>query len=238
MLINAERAYKDGKYSQSQSLYSQILNEDPDNATAILYEGLSIGWQGNLVRYTMGIAGDATDRALDIAYKQMHDGSEYEIFALKVVAEITNLGGALSKLCEKNINEALNTYKKELDDMRREMDDIWAPDLDYYKRRQESYKDRFDKNVDRYAKINDNTLLIVLSVYEKIVNSLINVNEYQLKSYTLIKQAILAIKKRANYDITVSKADDLDSKVSKCIDEKEKVENEKKYKTKLKLREK
>ena len=50
MLINARRAFSDGKYSEAQSLFGQVLNEETENAEAILYQGLALGWQGNTVR--------------------------------------------------------------------------------------------------------------------------------------------------------------------------------------------
>ena len=50
MLVNARRLYKDERFKEAQTLYQQVLAVDRNNVEAILYEGISAGWQGNLVR--------------------------------------------------------------------------------------------------------------------------------------------------------------------------------------------
>ena len=88
MLVNAKRAFSDKKYDQAQMLCSNILNEAPNNAEAILYEGLSIGWQGNTVKYTMDKAGNAAERALKIAYEQKQGNEEFEKFVMDALINI------------------------------------------------------------------------------------------------------------------------------------------------------
>ena len=102
ILVNARRSYEDGRYKEAQALYQQVLAADPNNIEAILFEGISAGWQGNLVRYTMQQATDATLRALQIASNKTEQPEELEEFVWKGLSEITELGNAVVSLCEKS----------------------------------------------------------------------------------------------------------------------------------------
>lgn len=71
LMINADRAYEDGRYHDSENLYSRILELDPNNAHAILYQAYSICWQGTLKDIRLPIAIKAGQRAMDLYVHQL-----------------------------------------------------------------------------------------------------------------------------------------------------------------------
>ena len=89
-----------------------------------------------------------------------------------------------------------------------------------------------DKEVEEKGKIKDNTLLIVLSVFEAIINKLGNVDVYDTKTYSSLKGLLSTFEKDAVYKITVNKANDLTKKLQTYEQNaKNKVEREKKKAT-------
>ena len=230
MLINANRAFSDAKYSEAERLFGQILNEDPENATAILYQGLSLGWQGNTVRYYMDKTGTATERALEIAYKQLGDGKEFESFAKDALTKINDIGFALADLCSKNISELYDKTTAEVNRMTKVNLEHSYP---VYKPSDfEAIKPRINSQVEKYQKINDNTLLIVLSAYERAIGMLSNVDAYSVPFYYSLIQKLSKYKDKAFYQITTNKADSLKQTIDKYLKKiADKAEREKKKAT-------
>lgn len=176
MMINANRAYEDGRFDQAQVLYNQILNEEPNNYEAILYEGLSLGWQGNAIRYTMNKAGNSAIRAIDIAKTSIKNDAELDKFIIKAMREITKLGIALSKLCMQTIQEYNISRNDKISDLDKRIRraDVAYVDFNIFRDEYEIITNSANSNIQKYAQINDNTLLIILSVYNKVVSCFAN----------------------------------------------------------------
>ncbi|MCH5193589.1 MAG: hypothetical protein J1F11_06480 [Oscillospiraceae bacterium] len=210
MLINAKRSFDDGKYSQAQDLYSQILNEDPNNAKAILYEGLSIGWQGNTVNYTMDNAGNAAKRALDIAYKQEENHQVFEMFVLETLTGISFLGTALFDLCMKKVRETNENFSAKTKALTQKLKDMESFDNDMIGRygigasnsnlrirqvqqmQQQLKTDEANTKLTmlKYSKLGENTVSIVYDVFEKAVDMISDVSKYHAQTYDIIKTLI------------------------------------------------
>lgn len=216
MLINARRAFADRKYAEAQSLFGQVLNEDTENAEAILYQGLALGWQGNAVRYTMDKAGEATERAIEISHASSGDSPEFEQFAIEALQQITDLGFALAELCEKTRNEAIDRFSKQLDDYKRRLREMSIyGDPQGLKRSMERDQARMNEQVEKFGKIKDNTLLIVLSAYDKAVSMLGNIEVYSSKTYDKLIKQLSTFEKKAVYKLTVMRADGITNKLKK-----------------------
>ena len=172
LLLNAKRAFEDSRYVQAQELYGQVLNEDPNNAMAILYEGLSIGWQGNTVRYTIDKARDATLRALDIAFSNNGGDDEFEVFALLTVAEMEKLGTALISLCVKYQVDALQRYKNTLDELtyRSNRMDVVYGDFEGLQRELKFAENNQNEKVREQELILKRTLNLMLDVFRKSIS--------------------------------------------------------------------
>ena len=189
LLVNGKRAFSDGKYSDAEYLFGQVQIEDPENATAILYQGLSLGWQGNTVRYNMDKTANATVRAIDVAYSQMKDSSEYAAFVDDALEKTSMIADALITLCKQNIeNEKLNRSTALIRLNSRVFSEITSPyskkptqaDI---KKREQLEMAPYDTAIFRQYKLIDNTLLFVLSAYRKALGNLSNVAEYPESLY-------------------------------------------------------
>ena len=222
ILINARRAYSDKNYKEAQSLFGQVLNEQTDNYEAILFQGLSLGWQGNTVKYYMDQAGGSTERALEVSQKINGNSEESYSFASKAINELCDLGFALSDLCIKNMNSAIDTFNKQLEDLKRRQKALpFGSDVSYLKRELDHDQTYMNEQVEKYRKINDNTLLIVLSAFDKAVDLLENIEisddlvyiGYGFFSNAFIKLALL--QKRIVYKITSEKAQKVSERIVK-----------------------
>ena len=183
--MNAKRAFEDSRYAQAQDLFGQVLNEDPNNATAILYEGLSIGWQGNTVRYTLEKARDAAIRALDVAFSYNGGDDNFEVFALESFSGMDALGTALISLSVKYQVEALQSYKNTIDSIeyrRRRMDVVYG-DFEGLKRELNQAESRKDEVVREQERILKRTLDLMLDVFRKSISFC--KNSYYFRDITL-----------------------------------------------------
>lgn len=164
MMINAERALQDGKYSQAQQLCASILLEEPNNAFAILYEGLAIGWQGNLVRYYYDKTSDATIRAIRVAKKS--DDKDYMNSIVEQALMLNNsLVQAICNLAIQTTNEYSDRAQAEMTRLSKSgVDPRWAID--------ESNRivDRAKKELDKAMAIVDQTSYLYVLALEEIAN--------------------------------------------------------------------
>lgn len=227
VIVNAKRAFADGKYQQAQVLFSQVLGEEPNNVQAILYEGLAIGWQGNAVRYTMDKAGNAANRAVEIVYEAKVCIQEYEVFVLEAATGILSLGLALVNLCYNSIDEIVKRYSKQTEELIRHSKNLSfgmsALYIDDIKRQHERDEKYCMEQKEKFEKISDNTILIVLSVYEKIASQLKeNSDVIGVNTYEALIDSIVTVKDKAFYMVTVNKVDKLIAALKKYENEKEK----------------
>ena len=201
MLINARRAFSDGKYSEAQSLFGQVLNEETENAEAILYQGLALGWQGNTVRYTIDKAGDAAERAIKVFHAQKGDGKEFEHFFMKALNEITELGFALSNLCEKKRDETIKKGEQRMEDLKRLLSS--GGDPAYIIREVDRLKPMITEEYNKYRKINDTSLLNALSVYATVIGMIGNTEIYDKQTYLSLNKSVTLFANKATLQETV-----------------------------------
>ena len=222
ILINAKRAFDDRKFSEAQNLYGQILNEDPENATAIMYQGLSLGWQGNTVRYYMDKTGAAVERAVDIAHKQMSDGEEFAGFAKEALVNILNLGQALNNLCMQNIHRAIQNSRSAIE--RHGKRTSLYSSYSEWLQESNNIQNRMNTEVDKQFAIMDTTYMIVLSSYEKVIKNTSKVEYYKETFYkeidTSLKQ-LISLKDSLRSTRFVTKAQLLSVTVNSYLKKKE-----------------
>jgi len=228
MMINAKRAYDDGKYPQAEQLYGQVLNEDPNNVMAILYEGLALGWQGNTVKFTMSQAHDAAVRALELAHEQMGDSEAFKAFYVIVLAEISNLGAALIKLCQKNRTEVANTFTRQMNDLTRRLNALpYGVDTSFLEREAHHDKAHYEEQENKFKKVQDETLFLMLNTYKKVVELISNINFYTREDFAHIQSEIKDLKECALFDSTKRRGQDIMNKISSYLrqmDEAERAE--------------
>ena len=208
LMVNAERAYKDNRYQDAQSLYKQVLALDPNNVKAILHEGISAGWQGNLVRYTMQQATDSTIRALHTADKETERTYVLEKFVCEALSEITDLGKAVVRLCEKSLQEAIDRSNRELESLKSysNRSGLYA-DYEWIKQRANASMKSLEADQKKYGEIKDNTYLLVLSVYEEALKMFHDAEKYEVETcdQMIYKLKGCRIDKNAYYQLTVNK---------------------------------
>ncbi len=189
-LIKAERAFSDKKFEQAADLYSQILNEEPNNHIAILYEGISIGWQGNLVRYNLKTACDATNRSFEIAINKFGNTKEYQDFMLEAIKCVTELCIGYLNLCFENIRDALEDFNSTMNDLNyyRETMDIVYGDANDLMRQGDLAKKRLDDEYAKNNKIIDNSIVIAMSCYKFGLNLITELVEFDSSFFKTLKK--------------------------------------------------
>ncbi|MBR2506326.1 MAG: TFIIB-type zinc finger domain-containing protein [Bacilli bacterium] len=112
MLENATNTYNQGNYVEAYRLFSEVLNLDPRHPKAILYRGLSAGYQSTVAvpKYeeTSNAAVLATENAINI-----YDDKELELFATDLLEKFAILTYAISGLYDgyiTNMDSAVKVY--------------------------------------------------------------------------------------------------------------------------------
>lgn len=98
MLKNADATFQEGNYNAAHDLYSQVLNFNPDNTQAILYRGLSIGWQTTTKMDHTNESCIAAMRAMKIKLEQVRDSKKYCDFCIEVFIRTCDLTTAISQM--------------------------------------------------------------------------------------------------------------------------------------------
>lgn len=206
MLLNALRAYNDKKFSQSQELCASILIEEPNNAVAILYEGLSIGWQGNTVRNTIDKAGNAAIRAIKLASMNM-EPIKAETFILDVVNKMLSLFIAYENL----ETEALQREQNNLS-MKRRMLEIRIKtagsytDFDELKRQNNEIYAEGIAITEKYRRMTEYDLSIVFGVYKSMADIISNMDNFSQEILDALINTISSLKNHVTADANMEKA--------------------------------
>ena len=107
-LINAKRAFEDKRYSDAESLYSEILRVEPDNAEAVLCQGLAKSWQGTIANNELDVAERAYRRAVEIVVNKKTDTQESAAFINHGFSEFASLAMAWSGTYSSKASEVLD----------------------------------------------------------------------------------------------------------------------------------
>jgi uncharacterized membrane protein len=191
LMVNAKRAYDNSNMAQAQTLYGQILNEEPDNAEAILYQGLAIGWQGNTVRYTIEKTANDVVLAIDVAYKKYGDSPEFEDFILKATDEMTNIGMAMARLCQETLKGVINDTNSTVESVKRRSRNAGIyGDFEGYKREGQAAIDRMNEASAKYSGMINYTMVFVTFVFSKVVDKISDVTKYKSDTYTILKERL------------------------------------------------
>ncbi len=206
MLLNALRAYNDKKFSQSQELCASILIEEPNNAVAILYEGLSIGWQGNTVRNTIDKAGNAAIRAIKLASMNM-EPIKVETFILDVVNKMLSLFIAYENLETEALQREQNnlSMKRRMLEIRIKTAGSYA-DFDELKRQNNEIYAEGIAITEKYRRMTEYDLSIVFGVYKSMADIISNIDNFSQEILGALINTISSLKNHVTTDADMEKA--------------------------------
>ena len=169
----------------------------------------------------MDKAGNAAERALKIAYEQKQGNEEFEKFMMDALINIGQLGHTLILLCSKTIQKTSDDFKSELAELERELRraGIYS-DFEGLKRRSENLYKQTKNRIEELQKTSDNTLLIVISVYESAVNMISHVDNYSLFVYNTMNECYHLLENLAFDKIVINKYKSIEEKISGLISTK------------------
>ncbi len=72
-LLNAKNTYEQSNYAEAYRLYSEVLNIEPDNPTALLYRGASSAWQSSVANMKFGEAATSAITAISYAKDKFNE---------------------------------------------------------------------------------------------------------------------------------------------------------------------
>lgn len=104
-LKNADNTYLDGNYKEAFSLYSTVLNDNPDNAHAILYRAVCSAWQSTTDKCNLVELNNAISRSIELKHSQCGDIKEYFSFANDLIVQCDRVVKAIN-------NMYINYYNK------------------------------------------------------------------------------------------------------------------------------
>ncbi len=107
-LINAKRAFEDKRYRDAERLYSEILRVEPDNAEAVLCQGLAKSWQGTIANNELDVAERAYRRAVEIVVNKNPDTQESAAFINHGFSEFASLAMAWSSTYSSKVSEVID----------------------------------------------------------------------------------------------------------------------------------
>ncbi len=106
ILRNADSTFEVSNYKEAFDLYSQVLNNDPDNTHAILYRALSSAWQSTVKDCHIVEINMAAKRAFEIQHNQYGDTKKYFDFCYDASMKINALISAISQMYIAYYNKA------------------------------------------------------------------------------------------------------------------------------------
>lgn len=112
MFENAINTYTQGNYVEAYRLFSEVLNIDPRYPKAILYRGLSAGYQSTVAKPRYEEAANAAVLATENAFAS-YDDNMLVIFATDMMEKISTLTYAISGLYDgyiTNMDSAVKVY--------------------------------------------------------------------------------------------------------------------------------
>ena len=107
-LINAKRAFEDKRYRDAERLYSEILRVEPDNAEAVLCQGLAKSWQGTIANNELDVAERAYRRAVEIVVNKNPDTQESAAFINYGFSQFAILAMEWSNTYTRKVSEVFN----------------------------------------------------------------------------------------------------------------------------------
>ena len=112
MLENAINTYNQGNYVEAYRIFSDVLNLNPKHPKAILYRGLSAGYQSTVAVPKYEETSNAAILSIENAIN-MYDDNELEVFATDLMDKFATLTYAISGLYDgyiTNMDSAVKVY--------------------------------------------------------------------------------------------------------------------------------
>ena len=159
LIKNGKTLYKDSKFDEAYSLFSEVLNIDSNNYIAIAYKGLCSAWKTSIKKPSLiGDAIKGFDRSLELAIDTLGDTEEYSDYAFEISMEIFDICKASIKLYldyfkdnssefQKNSEIVISAMKKEnLNNIATAFSGGYiSSNNDYYSRQFDILKDGYDE---------------------------------------------------------------------------------------------
>ena len=94
-MANAINEYKAGNNDRAYTLFSEILNIDPNFARAIVYKALSDSWNSSIKSPKLGAASEEICRAIKIFRDNTISEKEYSAACVEILTETERVGKAM-----------------------------------------------------------------------------------------------------------------------------------------------
>jgi len=111
-MTNAINEFKTGNYDVSYTLFSEILNIEPDNERAILYKALCDGWKSSISTPKLPSASNEICRAIKINAGKIDPNISYNQFCSEVLIETEKVGKAMFRSLDEYKASQQERYKK------------------------------------------------------------------------------------------------------------------------------
>ncbi len=124
-LENVKNEYDNGNMDNVQKLCLDILNIDPKNYTAIIYNALAQGWQSSVSNLKITKTCKELVRAIGIIRADYEDDTEYLLKAVFAMAEMRELVMSIIDMYNKYIEKQMNRH----DELLKEAEDCGVKGL-------------------------------------------------------------------------------------------------------------
>ena len=163
LLINADRAYEDGRFREAEKIYASVLEIDTENVRALYRKGMATSQQGNIADGSIGIAGKTAIRAIECMYEQgeRYSAEEKSVLLTLIMTEVGALG---QKILEYALRRQLNALQEYNSTIQRLNEKVWDLPADYVRECANRAEREKNEEVKTGQVLKDLSLSMVLAV--------------------------------------------------------------------------
>lgn len=214
LIINADRAYDDGRYKEAERIYSNVLEIDTENVWAIHRKGMSISYQGNLADGSIGIAGKTSIRAIDCLYegeKEYSQEDRIEIL-MEIISETWDLSEKIVVYALNEMYSALQNYQNTIQELSSKVNSL---PVDYLRERQAYAIKEKDRTIAQAREVQELAISMILAVFMNIINKM----EHEDEVNAMYIYAMLEVKMLQNADSYAKAVPDMFNRYSEMLEE-------------------
>ena len=214
LIINADRAYDDGRYKEAEKIYSSVLEIDTENVWAIHRKGMSISYQGNIADGSIGIGGKTAIRAIDCLYegeKEYEQEDRIEILA-DIISETWDLSEKIVLYALNEMRYALQNYADTINELSSKMHSL---PYDYLRERQEYACKEKDRSIESAKDIKILGISMILAVFMDVIMKM----ELENEENAMLIYALLEVKMKQNAETYSETLPDMFDRYSEMLKE-------------------
>jgi len=172
-LNNIKNEFAKAHNATVKSMCIELLNIDPDNWQAIMYNGLAEGWESSIGNSKITIAANELVRAVEAIRKQYKHDDEYAENCIEIIQQFSRIVSAMISTCTKYASEQNDQAEEWSEKGRKERGP--GRSIEYIQRSADIIRGIMETNETVYGEISRTILILHMT----IINRLDDINQIE-----------------------------------------------------------